>query len=54
MIDSDNARIARLLQASAALFSNGHTRGDAVLTAFELERQVIQKLESEQRSQETQ
>jgi hypothetical protein len=54
MIDSDNARIARLLQATAALFSNGHTRGDAVHQAFELEKQVIEKLEADKKSQETQ
>jgi hypothetical protein len=52
--DSDNLRIARLLQASATLTSSGHTRSDAVLQAFELEKQVIEKLETENKPQETQ
>lgn len=45
---NSDARIARLLQAAATLTASGHTRADAVLTVFELEKQVIETLKKSQ------
>jgi hypothetical protein len=40
MNDSD-ARIARLLQAAATLYTSGHVREDAVHVAMKLEEHVL-------------
>ncbi len=50
MKDSD-IRIARLLQASAALYTSGHCREDAVRTAGELEKQVIEYIKNSETTQ---
>lgn len=41
MKDSD-IRIARLLQAAAVLTTSGHCREDAILTAFDLEKKIME------------
>jgi hypothetical protein len=53
MNDSE-ARIARLLQAAATLYTSGHVREDAVHVALQLEAQVRTALDSEKRLKETQ
>jgi predicted RNA-binding protein len=50
MNDSD-ARIARLLQAAATLYTSGHVREDAVHVAMKLEEQVVAALGSEKKTQ---
>ena len=54
MNDSDNLRIARLLQAAATLYTSGHVREDAVHIAMKLEAQVLAALDLENRLKETQ
>jgi len=50
MNDSE-ARIARLLQAAATLYTSGHVREDAVHVALQLEAQVVAALGSEKKTQ---
>jgi hypothetical protein len=46
MSDSD-IRIARLLQAAAVLTTSGHCREDAILTAFDLEKKIIELVKTQ-------
>jgi hypothetical protein len=52
MNDSD-ARIARLLQAAATLYTSGHVREDAVHVAMKLEEQVIAALRLRETTQDS-
>ena len=49
MNDSD-IRIARLLQAAAVLTTSGHCRSDAVLTAVELEKQIMELVKKDDKA----
>jgi hypothetical protein len=48
---NNDVRIARLLQAAAVLTTSGHCREDAVRTALELERQIIELVKNSETTQ---
>ncbi len=45
MNDSD-IRVARLLQAAAVLTTSGHCRADAVKTALDLEKEIVEAVKN--------